>query len=278
VRWESLPAEDLPAISALVAPEFLQEDGIGPATDQFALACVAYRLIYSVEPFAAESKMEQLLRVTCGVWSESTRLEKDIGVCDVWDRAFSVQPAWRFATCIAFVDALENAIQARSTAIQEEDSTDQGAAAKASPAWVERLLWGGAIVFAVASLGLGVYTSRLTGQLAQFDGQGLDAESESMTGGLLSVCNSGPTPVQILEVATFDRSSATTFSSSDHKGATWTIAPASRQSLSFASNGRILWDGRVFFYYVSYETGGDDYVSTGIWHNSPENCLELAEK
>ncbi|MGA1982797.1 MAG: protein kinase [Acidobacteriaceae bacterium] len=284
LRWDSAQLDQLAAQLPQITPEFLRQEELTPAADQFLLACIAYRLLYGVFPFQAATRVEQLLRIGCGMWAENPPMEPDIGVCDVWDRVFSLQPEWRFPSCLSFVDALRAAFLSSTAA----ESSGEGAFAsdQEEPTIDKRgnvLIWAAAGILAIASVGLGAWSASLSRQVQsetyqlQSEADPDAAASAPLGNGILNVCNSSSIPLQITEVAAIYRKgdSLQEFDSSDHSSARWAIAPASKQSLSFAENGGVLWDGSTLFYYLGYQIGDDFYVSTGLW-DKVDGCLELA--
>jgi serine/threonine protein kinase len=286
LRWESAPLDQLATHLPHISPEFLREERLTPATDQFLLACIAYRLLYGVFPFEASSRVEQLLRITCGIWAEAPPLERDIGICDVWDRAFSIQPEWRFPSCRSFIDGLRAAF---SSSFATGSNAEQTFASSTEEPVTHRsgsgLIWAAAGLLAIGSVGLGAWSANLSKQLRSQTEQlesGSDTgtvDSAPLQNGILSVCNSAALPLQILDVSAIYRkdNSLQVFNSTDHQTAKWIVAPASRKSLSFIENANISWDGSALFYYLVYQSDENYFVSTGLWDKG-NGCLELGQK
>lgn len=285
LRWELAKPEDLAANLPCLSPEFLRQERLTPATDQFLLGCIAYRLIYGAKPFDAHNASEQILRLIYGIWGENPPIEKDIGIADVWDRVFSLQPEWRFATCEAFVIGLQDAITASESSQADAAFMDASPALPPSPRHAGAI-WAAAAVLVVACLGLGGWSASLARQTSIQNQQIQDSDdgdatsAASLKNGILSVCNSTAVPIQITSMAAVYRGSTAmqSFNSSDHPAAKWIIAPASRQSLSFAEKNQIVWDGSALFYYIGYQNGDNIYVSTGIWTQPEGQCLDLGGK
>lgn len=284
LRWDSAELYQLAAQLPQITPEFLRQEELTPAADQFLLACIAYRLLYGVFPFQAATRVEKLLRISCGIWAETPPMEPDIGVCDVWDRVFSLQPEWRFPSCLSFVDALRSAFL--SSTASELNAEGPFASGQKEPAIDKRgngFIWAAAGILAVVSVGLGAWSANLSRQLQaqndqlQSETNPEGSESGALQNGILSVCNSAAVPLRVLEVAAIYRKgdSLQEFDSTKHSNARWIIAPASKQSLSLAENEGITWDGSALFYYLGYQIGDSYYVSTGLWDKA-DGCLELA--
>lgn len=100
-----------------VAPEQIRGEEIGPAADQYALACVAYRALTGVTPFDGETDAAVLYGHLLHPAPPVTRHRPDLrpGVDDVLGRALAKQPADRYRTCRAFVSALGSAVPDEDT-------------------------------------------------------------------------------------------------------------------------------------------------------------------
>jgi serine/threonine protein kinase len=262
--WQSAPIKILAKRLPQLAPEFLREESLSPSTDQFLLACVAFQLLYGVHPFSGSSAIEEALRLDMGQRVKTS--ERDIGIESVWDRALHSQTEYRYQTCEEFVRSLENSwrdsknsgysgtvVGIDETIFGEAGAGDALSSGKSSTI---KSLWLGASTLAIMSLALGVWTSTLTRKLdievqqAGSTANGNDSVSanQELVNGSFSVCNSSSEPIQISELSAVYRvgSSIGSFDSTQYK-TDWLVAPSSRQSLTFAPAGGVLWDGSVLF-------------------------------
>ena len=98
---------------AYMAPEQWEAMRQSAATDQYALAVMAYQMLAGYLPFDADDT--DLLRRA--VLSRAPRPVKSLprGANAALMRALAKEPAARFPSCGAFVDALENAFKPRSS-------------------------------------------------------------------------------------------------------------------------------------------------------------------
>ena len=89
-----------------MAPELFTGEPATPASDQYALALVAYKMVSGKLPFQSDSPLAGVVR-RAG--------QKPPSVREPWDHAFAraldPDPTHRFATCTAFVDALSGRSQ-----------------------------------------------------------------------------------------------------------------------------------------------------------------------
>jgi serine/threonine protein kinase len=97
-----------------MSPEQVSGIELDGRADEFALALVLYEMLSSVRPFApreGESEVETLLRVRDGGVTRIRRYEPDLpwGVAKAIDKALRNWRWWRFPSCGAFADALEQA-------------------------------------------------------------------------------------------------------------------------------------------------------------------------
>ena len=102
---------------AYMSPEQVRGVTLDGRADAFSLALVLYEMLSSARPFAmrdGESEVDALLRVRAGRVRAIGRLERDLpaGIARVVDRALRSWRFWRYASCGAFADALEQAARA----------------------------------------------------------------------------------------------------------------------------------------------------------------------
>ncbi len=94
-----------------LSPEQAQGDRATPASDRYALAVVAFELLTSTRPFAADSPTaEAAAHVNAPVPSISSRSGLPPQLDPVFGRALAKDPNRRFATCADFVTALRAAL------------------------------------------------------------------------------------------------------------------------------------------------------------------------
>src|SRR6266540_6389557 len=119
-----------------LSPEQAQGDRATPASDRYALAVVAFELLTSTRPFAADSPTaEAAAHVNAPVPSISSRSGLPPQLDPVFGRALAKDPNRRFATCADRTDpSAESAGRARvrSLPIADERSTRRLAAARRS--------------------------------------------------------------------------------------------------------------------------------------------------
>ena len=94
-----------------LAPEQAEGKPASPASDRYALAVVAFELLTGTRPFARDSAMaEAAAHITEPVPSAiSRRPELTAAVASVLECGLAKDPAARYASCRAFVDALRHA-------------------------------------------------------------------------------------------------------------------------------------------------------------------------
>ena len=94
-----------------LAPEQAEGKPASPASDRYALAVVAFELLTGTRPFARDSAMaEAAAHISEPVPSATSRRpELPPAVASVLERGLAKDPAARYASCRAFVDALRYA-------------------------------------------------------------------------------------------------------------------------------------------------------------------------
>ena len=94
-----------------LAPEQAEGKPASPASDRYALAVVAFELLTGTRPFARDSAMaEAAAHINEPVPSATSRRpELPPAVASVLERGLAKDPAARYASCRAFVDALRYA-------------------------------------------------------------------------------------------------------------------------------------------------------------------------
>jgi serine/threonine protein kinase len=100
---------------AYMAPEQVTGSQIGPAADRYALATIAYEMLTGVIPFAGEGLMELLYAHVHREPTPPSARNKTLGprVDAVIMRGLAKDPAARWESCTAMVDALEAALKNR---------------------------------------------------------------------------------------------------------------------------------------------------------------------
>jgi serine/threonine-protein kinase len=100
-------------------------DQIGPWTDQFSLAAIAYTLLTGREPFSADDQIAVLYQVVHAEPAPPSRfVELGIAVDAVIMRGLAKSPADRFPDVIAFAEALRAAFMQGATAPVSEFDLD----------------------------------------------------------------------------------------------------------------------------------------------------------
>jgi hypothetical protein len=97
---------------AYCSPEQLSRGRVGPAADQYSLACVAYEGLTGEVPFPREGQLAIMTaHLTAAPPRASALAAVPPGVDAVLHRALAKDPAARFPTCTDFVDALAAAVR-----------------------------------------------------------------------------------------------------------------------------------------------------------------------
>ena len=103
---------------AYMAPEQVTGSQMGPAADRYSLAVMAYEMLTGFLPFDQGGVLEvlyaQVHRVPDAPSSRSSKLGARVDA--VIMRGLAKDPAARWESCTAFVQALEDALNARKTA------------------------------------------------------------------------------------------------------------------------------------------------------------------
>jgi serine/threonine protein kinase, bacterial len=103
---------------AYMAPEQVTGGRVGPASDRYSLATIAYEMLTGVIPFDGEALMELLYAQVHREPVPPSSRYKDLGpqVDQVIMRGLAKDPAARWDSCTAFVDALAAALAAPAAA------------------------------------------------------------------------------------------------------------------------------------------------------------------
>src|SRR5690242_3936250 len=99
---------------AYMAPEQVTGERVGPAADRYSVATIAYEMLTGVIPFDGEGLMELLYAQVHRYPTPPSGRLPDLGpvVDAVIMRGLAKNPADRWESCAAFVDALERALEA----------------------------------------------------------------------------------------------------------------------------------------------------------------------
>ncbi len=97
-----------------MSPEQVQGGDVAGTADQFALAVIAYEVFTGEKPFAADYLPTLLFKIVREEAQAPRRLNPtlSVGIDDVLRRAMMKNPAERYDSCIAFVNALSAACAA----------------------------------------------------------------------------------------------------------------------------------------------------------------------
>ena len=103
---------------AYMAPEQVTGGRVGPASDRYSLATIAYEMLTGVIPFDGEALMELLYAQVHREPVPPSSRYKDLGprVDEVIMRGLAKDPVARWDSCTAFVDALAAALATPATA------------------------------------------------------------------------------------------------------------------------------------------------------------------
>ncbi len=147
---------------AYMAPEQIEQSEATPATDRFSLAVVAYEALTGRKPFEGGGVTPVLYRVVHSAARPPTSLNPALPTAydDIFLRALAKEPAGRFESAQAFVNALaqsQPAVMLRKLEPVVADTVDlrsPPSPERTAPfRWGRRRLWAGAAALA-AGLGL----------------------------------------------------------------------------------------------------------------------------
>jgi hypothetical protein len=297
VAYESLSPEALAPLATWLPPEYFAGMEAGGTAHVFAVARIAYRLLFSQDAFAALSLPEELFRISHSLWHEEP---VGIAIKPTFERAFSCDPAARYLNCGNFVSELQAAWRAAASA---PTRLSESALPPAQPVSaqqrnpvteilsgrrVQAVGWAVAGLSAVLALVCAEATHRMNIERQQTDAEISQAESMAwaasgvagmgLVNGRISVCNSSPEAVNIHRLASVywggDREPHL-FSSPE--AVRWHAQPGGAQTsiaLS-APDGTLLWDGSAAFYVMEIDYNGQRYLTGGIWNRPPNQCLPL---
>src|SRR6266849_6559791 len=112
---------------AYMAPEQVMGHQVGPAADRYSLASIAYEMLTGVIPFDGEGLMELLYAQVHREPSPPSARDTSLGpeVDAVIMRGLAKDPAARWDTCTAFVDALAAALASPAVAAAVTPTADK---------------------------------------------------------------------------------------------------------------------------------------------------------
>jgi serine/threonine-protein kinase len=118
--------------AGFTAPEQISGDAPQPASDQYALGCVAFILLTGQLPFKGASPEATLWAQMSGSAPKVTALRSDLPAVDgVLARALARNPSERFPACADFIDALGRACSGTPQAAAPQAAAPQAAAPQA---------------------------------------------------------------------------------------------------------------------------------------------------
>lgn len=299
--YAQLPPEALLPVVACLPPEYLAGTQLTSAVHVFALARIAYRLLFSQEAFERPSLAEQLFALSHALWNEEP---VGIAIKPVFDRAFSRDPAARFKTCEAFFSELQTAWRAAASAptrladaLSLPQSSGGLATARARKSWAMPLLTsryalrGGWIAAALAAaIGLGcaeasrnlqtqaVQDSAELARLQKAQWSGASATNIGRVNGRLSVCNASASPAEIsmFSALYWDDAGKLHPFNNTASSVVWHARAAGATPISLsAPDGTILWDGSTAFYAMVVNYQGQRFLAGGLWNQPPGSCVLL---
>ena len=138
--------------AAYMAPEQADPARIGPATDQYALACVAYQCLTGRLPFDREDILALLLAHTRDPVPSTGSAALD----GVFDRALAKQPEHRYGSVREFAAALRAACVSPPVAARPMTPGPAAGATFGRPGRSRRRRWAWTGLAAVVLVGLGV--------------------------------------------------------------------------------------------------------------------------
>jgi len=103
-----------PGTRAYMAPEQFKGSGVAGTSDQYALACVAFEVLTGRRPFEAPTEETLMYLHLNEAAPAATSVNPRLGVPvdAALAKAMSKAPSSRYASCVAFTDALSSAIDA----------------------------------------------------------------------------------------------------------------------------------------------------------------------
>lgn len=106
---DSTQSGNLVGTPSYMSPEQVAGGEVTGKTDQYALGVIAYEFLAGVKPFENENLANLLYRITQSPVPPVSRL--NAATNQVLARVLSKQPEHRYENCVAFVTALQNALQ-----------------------------------------------------------------------------------------------------------------------------------------------------------------------
>jgi serine/threonine-protein kinase len=99
---------DVVGTAAYMPPEASSPgERLGPASDQYSLACMTFELLTGHQPFEATSQVAIFEKHLDAPRPSASAYRPELAPCDaVLQRGMAVDPAGRWPSCIAFADAL----------------------------------------------------------------------------------------------------------------------------------------------------------------------------
>ncbi|HUO28386.1 MAG TPA: protein kinase [Bryobacteraceae bacterium] len=296
VGWNHLPLRYLSGAAEYLSPERLAGNAATGRADQFALGVLAHCLLDGRHPFPG-GIAEKLFRIRYGMPDQDLFGQTNFAPHAIYERAFSADPAKRFASCAAMIRELESVPRRRSYSetrlIAKEDETgaqqlvaesrgqDEAAAAARNGTRFSRW-WAAAAALALLALGLGFADWRLQGRIgetaAQTEQVSAGSAASALEGGSFRVCSLSPGALHIRELAVAywnaDRR-LVVFNSTAYTPSGWTVPPGAASALSWSPGGNPVWNGAVLFYFASVQRGGQEFVVSGRWDGTRDGCLHL---
>ncbi|NUP11755.1 MAG: protein kinase [Polyangiaceae bacterium] len=153
-----------------MSPELVEHRPVGPHTDLWAMAVIAYEALAGIVPFEGDTPQQTMLAITVGRYVPVSKLRADVpAALDEWfARAFAYDHSLRFSSPIemarAFREAIESAVPTRTPlVIPDAEPTIRPHAATCAPPAISRARTnrplGGMVGVAFAVLGVAVVAS-----------------------------------------------------------------------------------------------------------------------
>jgi hypothetical protein len=299
IPYESLTPEALAPVASSLPPEYFAGTKITAAAHVFALARIAYRLLFSQDAFASPSLSEELFRIAHTLWYEAP---VGIAIKPIFERALSRDPGVRYVNCDHFVSELQTAWRAAASAptriseaafVPGQPVAAVAAAARPHPV-VAMLASRRAQVAAWAVAGVAAVLALVCSEaIRRMDAERLQTVAEirqtqtvawasagvanmGLVNGRLSVCNSSSAPLGIHRVASVYWTGRAPHVFSSPENVQWHAQPGATTPISLsAPDGTLLWDGSTAFYVLEVDYAGQRYLTGGIWSRPPGQCLPL---